>query len=112
MANMAGMNDNMSANTDISSLMDRLNKSLAAIETEKKAGARKEKIAAHAALLKELQTRLDAQGGMPGMGHMMGMGNMPMGDMKDMKCCSNMAGMDHSKMGAMGAMNCGDMMKK
>lgn len=113
---MAGMA--MGQHDDINSLVDRLNKSLAAIEAAKKSSVRKQLLAEHGALLKELQSAIEA-GGMAGMpmgkdtGKGMDMGkSMDMGKGMDMSSgkggmCCNMAGMSNGATG--GGMNCGEM---
>lgn len=77
---------NMAA-PDVSALIDKLEKSAAAIEAERHPAARREKLAEHAAVLKELKAKIESSSG--GMGNMSGhmMGNMS----GDMNCC-NMSG--------------------
>jgi len=51
----------MTGQNETSQLVDRLIASLTAIELEKNSSARKQKLAEHGALLKELQTKVQAQ---------------------------------------------------
>jgi hypothetical protein len=70
---MAGMMAEMQGQQETARLVDRLLASLAAIETEKDPAALKEKLAAHRALLKELQAKVEAESGrMEKMHQMMG----------------------------------------
>ena len=67
----------MMGQNDTSKLVDRLMASLTAIELEKNSSARKQKLAEHGALLKELQTKVQAQSHMMEMmQHMMAAGMM------------------------------------
>jgi hypothetical protein len=72
MGQMTGqMGPMMATNTDAAKLVDQLVNGFAAIENEKDAKVRNEKLAEHGRLLKELQTKLQGQSQM--MGHMRGM---------------------------------------
>jgi hypothetical protein len=55
------MHQMMAGHGEAAKLVDQLVASLAAIETAKDGKARKQKLAEHGALLKELQTKLQAQ---------------------------------------------------
>jgi hypothetical protein len=58
---MSHMNGMMEGHGDAAKIVDQLQKNVAAMQAEKKSGAMKEKLAAQAALLKDLQARLDGQ---------------------------------------------------
>ena len=60
-SNMPGMSEMMPGNGETAKLVDQLSQSLAAIEAEKDPAALQQKLAAHGALLKELQTKLQTQ---------------------------------------------------
>ena len=71
------MSQMMTGQNETGKLVDRLMTSLTAIEQEKNSTARKQKLAEHGALLKELQTKVQAQTKMMDMmQHMMGTGRM------------------------------------
>jgi hypothetical protein len=77
------MGQMMTTRGEVAKLTDQLVKGFAAIENEKDAKVRNEKLAEHGKLLKELQSKLQAQSQM--MEHMQGMmmgGAMPMHDKK------------------------------
>ena len=72
---MQMMMQSMMGQNETGALVDKLVKSLAAIETEKDPAALKTKLAEHGALLKELETKVQGQSHMMDMMHqMMGMG--------------------------------------
>ena len=80
---MPQMMSMMAAHAEAAKLADQLVNSFAAIESEKDAKVRDEKLAEHAKLLKELQAKLRRQ--TPMMEHMHGMmmgGMIPAGDKK------------------------------
>ena len=70
---MSHMNGMMAGHGDAAKIVDELQKNVVAMQAEKKSGPLKEKLAAQAAMLKDLQAKLDAQshmmGNMPGMQH-------------------------------------------
>jgi hypothetical protein len=68
---MGQMMPMMAAHNEAAKLADQLVNGFAAIENEKDAKVRNEKLAEHGRLLKELQTKLQGQSQM--MGHMRGM---------------------------------------
>jgi hypothetical protein len=70
---MSHMSQTMMGQDETGKLVDQLVKSFAAIEGEKDRSALKKKLAEHGLLLKELQTRVEAQAHMMNMmQHMMG----------------------------------------
>ena len=68
---MGQMMPMMAAHVEVAKTVDQLVNSFAAIENEKDAKVRNEKLAEHGKLLKELQTKLQGQSQM--MEHMRGM---------------------------------------
>jgi len=79
---MGEMMPMMAAHAEVAKMVDQLVTGFAAIENEKDANVRNEKLAEHGRLLKELQAKLQMQ--TPMMEHMNGMmmgGTMPMQDM-------------------------------
>jgi hypothetical protein len=77
MAHENMMSQMMTEQNETGKLVDRLMTSLTAIEQEKNSTARKRKLAEHGALLKEFQTKVQAQSKMMDMmQHMMGSGTM------------------------------------
>lgn len=77
MAHENMMSQMMTGQNETGKLVDRLMTSLTAIEQEKNSTARKQKLAEHSALLRELQTKVQAQTKMMDMmQHMMGTGMM------------------------------------
>ncbi|HYA16118.1 MAG TPA: hypothetical protein VEF06_01560 [Bryobacteraceae bacterium] len=83
---MSHMTDMTAGHQEAARIVEQLQKNLTAIQAEKKPAAQKEKLAAQAALLKDLAAKLEAQNQMMTMmqGHMQGMGAM--------QCCGGAGG--------------------